>query len=640
MAKLVFGRLVFLRGFKRKDKMKKINQVYDIESPDQIKKMSIEELTCLCQDIRSFLIETISKTGGHLSSNLGIVEVTVAIHYVFDSPKDKIIFDVGHQCYTHKILTGRSTQFATLRKKDGLSGYQKRSESVHDCWEAGHSSTSLSAALGYAIARDLTHQDYQVIALIGDGSLTGGMALEALNDIGSKQKKMVIIFNDNNMSISKNYSGVEKRITDIRASHLYLDLKHDMKNNLKANKFGNNVLNTLSHFRDRIKDEVIDAPLFQEFNLDYMGPVDGHDIGSLIKVFEAAKEHDGPIVVHVLTQKGKGYKFAQEDKVGKWHGVSPFDIQTGKSLSILPKNELSWSQVISNTLMDLASKDDRIVAITPAMAQGSKLLDFQKKFPNRFFDCGIAEQHAVTMACAMSLGGLKPFVSIYSSFLQRAYDQVNHDMARMNLPVVIGIDRSGLVGDDGETHQGVFDISMLRSVPNLVLSQPKDATEAQNLLYTAFMSQKPFCIRYPRGNVEYKKIQTYESIDVGKWTKFVVGTPTQIVITYGPDVDHVISKARENHIDLLVVNARFFKPIDEIMMKELLKMDLPITVYETDMKIGGLSDAILEFINTMEERVHILGIEDHYVCHGSIRSLRIQEGISTECLFEELEKHG
>ena len=620
--------------------MKKIAQVYDIESPEQIKSMSIKELNNLAEDIRTFLIESISKTGGHLSSNLGVVELTIAMHYVFDARKDKFIFDVGHQCYTHKILTGRACQFSTLRKKGGLSGYQKRSESPYDCWEAGHSSTSLSAALGYAIARDIRHEDYQVVSVIGDGSLTGGMALEALNDIGSKQKKMVIIFNDNNMSISKNYSGVEKRITDIRSSHLYLDLKHDVKNNLKTNKFGSNVLNTLSHVKDKIKEEVIDAPLFKEFNLDYMGPVDGHNIASLIKVFEAAKNHDGPIVIHVLTKKGKGYSFAEEDKIGKWHGVSPFDIKTGKSLTILPTNEISWSQVISNTVMDLASQDKNIVAITPAMAQGSKLLDFQKKFPDRFFDCGIAEQHAITMASAMALGGLKPFVSVYSSFLQRAYDQMNHDLARMNLPVVIGIDRAGLVGDDGETHQGVFDISMLRSVPNLVLSQPKDSIEAQNLIYTAFISKKPFCVRYPRGNVYYEHLNCFTPIQIGTWEKFVVGTPKQIVITYGPDVDHVIRKAKENKMDLLIVNARFFKPIDEKMMKDLLNMHLPITVYETDVKIGGLSSAILEFINSIQNDIHVLGIGDHYVCHGSIRSLRIQEGISTEALFEELEKNG
>ncbi len=618
--------------------MKRIPHIYDIESPQDIKELSIHQLEILARDIRSFLIESISKTGGHLSSNLGLVEVTLAMHYVFDSPKDKFIFDVGHQCYVHKICTGRSRQFATLRKKDGLSGFQKRKESEYDCWEAGHSSTSLSAGLGYAIARDLKKDDYQVVALIGDGSLTGGMALEALNDIGSKQKKMIIIFNDNNMSISKNHSGVEKRITSLRASHLYIDLKKDVKTNLQSKKIGNKVFNKLSSVRDRIKEEVIDAPLFQEFNLDYMGPVDGHDLRSLIKVFTAVKNHDGPIVIHVLTKKGKGYSYAEADKIGKWHGVSPFNIKTGESLSKLPANQISWSQVISNTLLDFAKKDESIVAITPAMAQGSKLLEFQEKYPDRFFDCGIAEQHAITMASAMALGGLKPFVSIYSSFLQRAYDQVNHDLARMNLPVVLGIDRSGLVGEDGETHQGVFDISMLRSVPNLVLSQGKDAEETQNLLYTAFQSNGPFCLRYPRGNVSYKANKEYKKIEIGSWEKTVIGTPEKIVITYGPDVDHVIHIARENKMNLLVVNARFFKPIDTKMIDLLIKMNLPITVYETDVKIGGLASSILEYLNTKEEWIHSIGIDDHFVCHGPVRELRKQEGISTEQLFEALAK--
>ncbi len=618
--------------------MKRIPHIYDIESPQDIKELSIHQLEILARDIRSFLIESISKTGGHLSSNLGLVEVTLAMHYVFDSPKDKFIFDVGHQCYVHKICTGRSRQFATLRKKDGLSGFQKRKESEYDCWEAGHSSTSLSAGLGYAIARDLKKDDYQVVALIGDGSLTGGMALEALNDIGSKQKKMIIIFNDNNMSISKNHSGVEKRITSLRASHLYIDLKKDVKTNLQSKKIGNKVFNKLSSVRDRIKEEVIDAPLFQEFNLDYMGPVDGHDLRSLIKVFTAVKNHDGPIVIHVLTKKGKGYSYAEADKIGKWHGVSPFNIKTGESLSKLPANQISWSQVISNTLLDFAKKDESIVAITPAMAQGSKLLEFQEKYPDRFFDCGIAEQHAITMASAMALGGLKPFVSIYSSFLQRAYDQVNHDLARMNLPVVLGIDRSGLVGEDGETHQGVFDISMLRSVPNLVLSQGKDAEETQNLLYTAFQSNGPFCLRYPRGNVTYKANKEYKKIEIGSWEKTVIGTPEKIVITYGPDVDHVIHIARENKMNLLVVNARFFKPIDTKMIDLLIKMNLPITVYETDVKIGGLASSILEYLNTKEEWIHSIGIDDHFVCHGPVRELRKQEGISTEQLFEALAK--
>lgn len=612
-------------------------RIYDIESPKQIKNMSIPQLVELSNDIRSFLISSISKTGGHLSSNLGVVELSIAMHYVFDAPNDKLIFDVGHQCYTHKILTGRSRQFTTLRKKDGLSGYQKRSESIYDCWEAGHSSTSLSAALGYAIARDIKKENYEVVALIGDGALSGGMAMEALNDIGSKQKKMIIIFNDNNMSISRNHGGIEQRITSVRSSQIYRGIKHDIKSNLQTNKVGTSILNAMTSVRDIVKHDIINAGLFQDFNLDYIGPVDGHNISDLIKVLNTAKEHDGPIVVHVLTKKGKGYPYAEKDKVGKWHGVSPFDIETGRSLMKLPNDELTWSEVISRTLMDLARKDKNIVAITPAMAQGSKLLDFEKAYPDRFFDCGIAEQHAITMACGMAAGGLKPFVSVYSSFLQRAYDQINHDMARMDLPVVVGIDRAGLVGDDGDTHQGVFDISMLRSIPNLILSQPHDAKEAQNLLYTAFVSQKPFCIRYPRGNVHYDKVNQYELIPIGSWTRYDIGyKPICIVISYGYDVDNVIHKAKENNISMIVINARFFKPIDTIMIDELCSYDLPIYVYETDCKIGSLSSAILEYINTQKHILNTIGIEDHFVNHGSIRTLRIQEHIDTQSLFKEI----
>lgn len=616
-------------------------QIYDIKDPSQIKNLSMKQLDVLAQDIRHFLIQNISKTGGHLSSNLGIVEITIAMHYVFSSPKDKMIFDVGHQSYVHKILTGRSTKFATLRKLNGLSGYQKRSESPHDCWEAGHSSTSLSAALGYAIARDVQHQNYEVIAVIGDGALAGGMSLEALNDIGAQKRKMIIIFNDNAMSISKNRGGVEKRITSIRSSHLYRSMKNDIKVTLPHNKMGDETLKVFSSIRDRIKSGLIDAPLFQEFNLDYLGPVDGHNIPALIKVFEAAKEHDGPIVVHVRTKKGKGYRYAEQDKIGQWHGVSPFNIQTGQPLMKLPINEKTWSNIISDGLIELAKKNKDVVAITPAMAQGSKLLKFAKLFPDRFFDCGIAEEHAITMAGAMSLGGLRPFVSIYSSFLQRAYDQMNHDLGRMDLPVVIGIDRAGLVGDDGETHQGVFDISFLRSIPNLILSQPKDAQEAYDLLYTAFAAKHPFCIRYPRGQTAVTDKIDFHLISIGSWERFDIGSdPKAIIISYGPDVDRIIHTIHENNLSMIVVNARFFKPIDQEMCKELFNLDLPIYVYETDVKIGGLSSAVLEYQNEIENHIHILGIDDHYVQHGSIRSLRKKEHIDLESLFREIERYG
>lgn len=614
-------------------------KITDIQSPDQIKNMSVKQLQELAQDIRAFLIESISRTGGHLSSNLGVVELTIALHYVFHSPKDKILFDVGHQSYTHKILTGRAKDFGTLRTYNGLSGFQKRSESIHDPWEAGHSSTSLSAAYGMAIARDLQHEHFEIIPIIGDGALTGGMALEALNNIGVSHKKMIIIFNDNNMSISKNHGAIEKRLTNLRSSYFYRTMKKDVKSNLNQTKTGINLLNSLSHIRDSLKDSLVDAPLFKEFNLDYLGPVDGHDLSALIKVLETAKEHEGPIVVHVLTKKGKGYKFAEQDKTGKWHGVGPFDPKTGRLLMNLPAKELTWSQVVSNTLIDLARTNKKIVAITPAMAQGSKLLEFANLYPDRFFDCGIAEQHAMTMAAGMAVGGLHPFISVYSSFLQRAYDQVNHDVARMDLPVVIGIDRAGLVGDDGETHQGIYDIAFLRSIPNLILSQPKDAKEAQNLLFTAFQYDGPFCIRYPRGSVSYTPIDHYDAIEIGTWTCHIVGIPEQIVITYGPDVDRLIQKAKENSLGVMIINARFFKPIDTKMLDTIMKENLPITVFETDCQIGSLSSAILEAMNDRDPHIDIIGIKDHYVPQGSLRVLRKEEGIDLDSVFERLEKH-
>lgn len=612
-------------------------KITDIQSPDQIKSMSTKQLQELADDIRMFLIGSISRTGGHLSSNLGVVELTIALHYVFHSPNDKFLFDVGHQSYTHKILTGRAGAFSTLRKHNGLSGFQKRSESVHDAWEAGHSSTSLSAALGMAIARDLQHENFEIIPIIGDGALSGGMALEALNDIGVSHKKMIIVFNDNNMSISKNHGAIEKRLTNLRSSSLYRHMKQDVKTNLNQTKTGVNLLHSLTHLRDSLKDSLVDAPLFKEFNLDYLGPVDGHNIPALIKVLETAKEHEGPIVVHVITQKGKGYKLAEQDRTGKWHGVGPFDPATGRLLVKLPPQEISWSQVISNTLIDLAAKNPKIVAITPAMAQGSKLLEFASRYKDRFFDCGIAEQHAVTMAAGMAVGGLHPFVSIYSSFLQRAYDQINHDVARMNVPVVFGIDRAGLVGDDGETHQGIYDIAFLRSIPNLVLSQPKDAKEAQNLLYSAFAYNGPFCIRYPRGNVHYAPNERYEAIEIGTWTCHIVGIPEQIVITYGPDVDRLIQKARENAMGVMVINARFFKPIDTKMLDTIFKENLPVTVFETDCEIGSLSSAILEAMNKKDQQIDIIGIQDHFVPQGSIRVLRQEEGIDIDTVFERLE---
>lgn len=607
----------------------------------QLKNMTGAQRTALCQSIREFLLENISRTGGHLSSNLGAVELTVALHTVFSPPKDKIIFDVGHQSYTHKILTGRACEFGTLRQYGGLSGYQKRMESDCDPWESGHSSTSISAAMGLAAARDLKHEDFEVIAVIGDGALSGGMALEALNDLGAQQRKVIVIFNDNNMSISYNHAGFEKRITRMRSSGFYRNVKKELHSSLKNNELGKGLLGVMHQSKEYLKDRLIDAPLFEGFSLDYLGPVDGHNLDELIPALEAAREHDGPIVVHVQTQKGKGYPFAEQDTIGKWHGVGPFDLATGEMRTGQADDRLSWSEVISRSLMELAEKDPDIVAITPAMANGSKLLEFAKTWPDRFFDCGIAEEHAMTMAGGMAQGGLKPFVSIYSSFLQRAYDQVSHDVARMDLPVVVGIDRAGLVGDDGETHQGIFDIAFLRTIPNIVLSQPRDALEARGLLKLGFESGLPFFLRYPRGSTEWKPGLAWPEIELGRWSEEDVGEPRQIVLAYGPQVDQILQKARINSLPIKVVNARFFKPIDETMLRRLFESGLPITVYETDSARGGLMDAVLEYANEQGYTKHIaqIALPPAFIPHGSVPRLRKEFGISLDDLFAHLEQN-
>lgn len=617
--------------------------IYDIKSPEDIKSLSIPDLQDLAEQIRVFLIESISKTGGHLSSNLGIVELTIALHYVFHTPEDKFLFDVGHQAYVHKILTGRTSKFSTLRQYKGIAGFQKRSESEHDVWEAGHSSTSLSAALGMAVARDLNREHYHVVPIIGDGALSGGMAMEALNQIGSEKRNLVIIFNDNNMSISKNVGAMDDAFTKLRTSKPYNLLKDDLKGVLSSSKIGNSVLHTMKSMKNAVKENVVDTSIFGDFNLEYIGPVDGHDLKTLLKVLEIAKQHKGPIVVHVITKKGKGYRFAEEDTDGKWHGVSQFDTRTGESLAKVPAGLVSWSQVISDSLITLAKKDKSIVAITPAMIGGSKLQKFFDSYPQRSFDCGIAEEHAMTFAAGLAASGKRPFISVYSSFLQRAYDQVNHDIARMKLPVVIGIDRCGLVGEDGETHHGVFDISMLRSIPNMILAQPKDALEAQHLLYSAFQqSTSPYAIRYPRGNVPFEKVSEYNYIEIGSWTSWKLSDDIKaIVIAYGSDVDKIISKATVNGTPIEVVNARFFKPLDNAMLETICAKQLPVIIYETDILSGGLSSAILEYCNDHDQHTSFtrIGIHDHYVEHGSLPQLRKLEHIDMNSLFDEIKKY-
>jgi 1-deoxy-D-xylulose-5-phosphate synthase len=611
-------------------------KINDIQNPDFLKSLSTDELKQLSKDIRSFLIENVSKTGGHLSSNLGVVELTIALHSIFNFKEDKIVFDVGHQSYVHKILTGRAKDFSRLRQLHGLCGFQKMSESEYDVWEAGHAGTALSAALGMVIARDYANKKNSVVAVVGDGSIPNGMSFEALNHIGELKSNLIVILNDNNMSISQNVGALSRTIAKLRNSKPYVSVKHDMKEVLNQNIIGTTVLKGMRVVKDSIKRTVVRPSIFTDIGLEYFGPVDGHNYKELFNALNSAKEHDGPVLVHVITTKGKGFTLSENDRNGRWHGVNQFDPDTGISLGELPINHLSWSEIYSETLIRLAKNDLKIMAITPAMCQGSKLEKFFALYPNRSIDCGIAEEHATTLASSMALSGLKPFLSIYSTFLQRSYDQINHDIARMESPVVIGIDRSGLVGEDGPTHHGVFDVGILRPLPNMIIAQAKDANEAQDLLYTAFELRRPYAIRYPRGSVVYIEKNDYSLIETGTWT--VLGnldTARIIVIAYGPDVDKIKDKAESNSIELAVINARFFKPLDDNLLNRLVVLNKPIIVYETDMLSGGLGTSILEWTNQNNTYLNIkrIGIKDHFVTHGSLPELRKYENIDITTLF-------
>lgn len=617
-------------------------KIQEIINPQFLKNLSKDELQELANDIRLFLIDSVSKTGGHLSSNLGIVELTMAVHIVFDGLKDKIIFDVGHQSYIHKILTGRVNQFASLRQYNGLSGFQKMKESPYDIWEAGHAGTALSAGLGMAIARDLNNDKHEVVCIVGDGALPNGMCFEALNQIGASKHKLIIILNDNAMSISKNVGAFGHSLNRLRNSTAYYTLKKDVKTVLKKNIVGEQVLGGLKYVKDKIKQNVVKSSIFDDLGLEYFGPVDGHNFTELIHAFKSAKDHDGSVVIHVITKKGKGFNYSENDKSGKWHGVNQFDPDTGLNTADLPSNHISWSELVNNTLMQLAKTDPKILVLTPAMIQGSKLEAYFKTYPFRSIDCGIAEEHAATLSASLALSGYRPFLSIYSTFLQRAYDQINHDIARMNCPVVIGIDRAGLIGEDGPTHHGVFDIGILRPLPNIVISEAKDAVELQNLLYSAFLQTKPFAIRYPRGSIENVPLSTFESIQIGTWVNLKPLIAKQkTIISYGPDIDRILQKIEANSSDINVINARFIKPLDEIMLNKLCDLNIPIYIYETDMMAGGLGSAILEWMQSNQRTIHIdrIGIEDHYVPHGSVYELRKLEHIDLNYLFSIVEKN-
>ncbi|AYY77998.1 TPA_asm: 1-deoxy-D-xylulose-5-phosphate synthase [Listeria monocytogenes] len=586
-----------------------------IKDPSFMKRLDIQELKALAADIRAFLITSTSKSGGHIGPNLGVVELTIALHYSFNSPKDKFIWDVGHQSYVHKILTGRANQFGTLREHGGLDGFPKRKESIHDVFETGHSSTSLSAAAGMVIARDIKKEDFYVIPIIGDGALTGGMALEALNHIGDMGKDMIVILNDNDMSIAPNVGAIHNILGKLRTS--------DTSKQTKTN---------------------VDGAFFEELGFMYLGPIDGHDIEEVITNLELAKRAKGPVLLHIVTKKGKGYQPAELDSRGTWHGTGPYKVETGSFIKPA-KRAASWSSVISNELIRLAEMDERIVAITPAMPVGSKLEKFAKAFPERFFDVGIAEQHATTMAAGLATQGMKPFLAIYSTFLQRAYDQLVHDVCRQKLNVVIGIDRAGLVGADGETHQGIFDISFLNSIPNMTISMPKDEVEARQLMDTAFSyNDGPFAIRYPRG--EATGVQVVESntlIPIGQW-ETIIQPLDAVILTFGPTIELALKAAEQLEIEgyhVGVINARYIKPLDEALLHQILKQKIPILTVEESLLKGGFGASVLEFIEANNYRdviMHRIGLPDEFISHGSVSIILESFGISTTGLVLKIKE--
>jgi len=630
--------------------------------PEDIHNMSLKELDLLTYEIRAFLLDTISKTGGHLASNLGIVELTVALHKVFDSPKDKLIWDVGHQSYVHKLLTGRSPEFHTLRQFGGISGFPKVNESIHDTFNMGHSSTSLSLAAGFAIARDLKNENHHIVAVIGDGAFTGGQVYEALNNLGDSKSKAIIILNDNEMSISKNTGGISKHLGKLRMSRTYLDFKKQIKSKLANSP---KIYSKVEHLKDSIKFAIANGhgAFFEELGFSYFGPVDGHNLEDLIGILTLAKEMDTSVVIHTITKKGKGYKNAEQNP-GKFHGIDPFDVTTGQPLSKEPF--VSYSQVFGDTVEMLAQNDDRIVAISAAMIDSTGLSKFKKKFPRKAFDVGIAEPHAVTFAAGLAAQGLKPFVAIYSSFLQRTYDQIMSDVCLTNLPVVFAVDRAGNVGRDGETHHGIYDFSYLAHVPNLTVMAPKDDVELENMLIHAYSLNSPCVVRYPKGRV----LDVSQSgLAVGDVTEtvytegdnFKIETGKSELISTGTDVEiwaigNMVDTAkkaaeiiRQKGYDVGVINARFLKPLDASALLDSVKRTKAIVTLEDNVITGGFGSCVADFIKSnhdnatnkidgSESNVNVLklGWPEKFIEHGSTRELFHKYGLDAESVAERI----
>lgn len=598
--------------------------------PEDLKKLNENEYKVLSEELREFLIDSVSKTGGHLASNLGVVELTLSLFKTFDFNKDKIVWDVGHQSYVYKILTGRKEGFKKLRMLNGMSGFPKRNESKYDSFDTGHSSTSISAAIGIARARDLNKDNYNVIAVIGDGALTGGMALEALNDAGFRKTKVIVILNDNQMSISTNVGGLSRYLNKLRIAPKYNKLKTDIHASLDTSPAGKKIAGQISKVKGSIKQLVVPSMLFENMGVKYIGPIDGHDIKAMADVFSKAREIDGPVIIHTLTQKGKGYALAEESP-SKYHGIGPFELESGE-LNSSSKN--NYSRVFGESLIKLSEEDEKIVAITAAMPDGTGLKDFSQRFKNRFFDVGIAEQHAVTLAAGMASNGLKPVVAVYSTFLQRAFDQVIHDVCIQNLPVVFAIDRAGIVGEDGETHQGIMDISYLSMIPNMHIVAPKCLEEVEILLKWAIDRNAPVAIRYPRGGDIISNISPISKVEEGKWEVLNKGSKVCVIAT-GKMVQHVMlarDLLYENGINPTIVNATFIKPIDKNLLKNIKDKGYNILTVEDNMLNGGLGSQIKSYLSELNYKgtIRSLGYDDEFIPQGTVELLYKEYGLECE----------
>lgn len=606
-----------------------------MNKPNDIKKLSDEELKVLADEIREFLINKISVTGGHLASNLGVVELTMALHRALDLPKDKIIWDVGHQSYTHKLLTGRREGFDELRKYGGMSGFPKRKESECDSFDTGHSSTSISAGLGYAHAREITGEDYKVVSVIGDGALTGGMAYEAMNNAANLKSNFIIVLNDNNMSISENVGGMSSYLAGFRTADAYLGLKNNVMNSLnKIPVYGERVVKHIRKTKSGIKQFLIPGMFFEEMGIMYLGPVDGGDLKAMEKLLKEAMNVDGPVLVHVLTHKGAGYAPAERHPA-RFHGTEPFQIETG--LPVKPRIKANYTDIFSTVMRKLGDRDDKVVAVTAAMADGTGLKRFHNMFPERFFDVGIAEEHAVTFAAGLAAAGLKPIFAVYSSFLQRAYDQILHDVCIQNLPVVFAIDRAGLVGSDGETHQGIFDISYLSTIPNMTIMAPKNKWELSDMVKYAVDYEAPIAIRYPRGEA-YDGLKEYRApISLGK-SEWIYRESEIVLFALGSMVkiaEKVRDALKEKGYACSLINARFAKPLDEETLRTITTNHKLIVTMEENVINGGMGEHVTEFYGQNEiESVHVLNIAipDEYVEHGNVDILRKEVGIDAETI--------